>query len=188
MSLSERPRVSTGLSGLDDILGGGLDPDCLYLVEGRPGTGKTTLGLHFLLDGLKRGERGLYITLSESATELRLVAARHGWSLEKVDIFQLVPPEASVGPDQGADPFSSGGDRAERDDEINFRASAPDRTEPRRIRQPFEMRLLAQSSLRYRRQIRALKHFSPAANAPSCSSTISPRMPMTCSFTPSLTA
>ena len=98
MSPSEKPRVSTGLSGLDDILCGGLDPDCLYLVEGRPGTCKTTLGLHFLLDGIKRGEKGLYITLSESETELRLVAARHGWSLGNVDIFQLVPCQISTVP------------------------------------------------------------------------------------------
>src|SRR5690349_4171006 len=96
----DAPRVSTGIAGLDDILGGGLDPNCLYLAEGRPGTGKTTLGLQFLLDGISRREKGLYITLSESETELRLVAARHGWSLEAVAIFQLVPPEASMGPDQ----------------------------------------------------------------------------------------
>src|SRR3977135_429856 len=92
-------RISTGLSGLDDILGGGLDPNRLYLVEGTPGSGKTTLALQFLLEGVKRGERVLYITLSESESELRLVATRHGWSLEGRPIFQLVPPEASPGPD-----------------------------------------------------------------------------------------
>ena len=74
-------RISTGLSGLDDILGGGLDPNRLYLIEGTPGSGKTTLALQFLLEGIKRGERVLYITLSESESELRLVATRHGWSL-----------------------------------------------------------------------------------------------------------
>jgi circadian clock protein KaiC len=70
-------RISTGMSGLDDILGGGFDPDRLYLVEGTPGAGKTTLALQFLLEDLKRGENVLYITLSESESELRLVATRH---------------------------------------------------------------------------------------------------------------
>ena len=90
-------RISTGMSGLDDILGGGFDPDRMYLVEGTPGSGKTTLALQFLLDGVKRGEKVLYITLSESESELRLVATRHGWSLDGVPIFQLVPPEAVTG-------------------------------------------------------------------------------------------
>ena len=159
MSLSERPRVSTGLSGLDDILGGGLDPDCLYLVEGRPGTGKTTLGLHFLLDGIKRGEKGLYITLSESETELRLVAARHGWSLENVDIFQLVPPEASVGPDQELTLFHPVETELSETTKLIF--DQVREIEPSRVvfDSLSEMRLLAQSSLRYRRQILALKHF-----------------------------
>src|SRR4249920_140033 len=92
-------RISTGVSGLDDILGGGFDPDRLYLVEGTPGSGKTTLALQFLLEGVKRGEKVLYITLSESESELRLIATRHGWSLDDVPIFQLVPAEASHGPD-----------------------------------------------------------------------------------------
>src|SRR5688572_13724327 len=159
MSLSERPRVSTGLSGLDDILGGGLDPDCLYLVEGRPGTGKTTLGLHFLLDGIKRGEKGLYITLSESETELRLVATRHGWSLENVDIFQLAPPEASVGPDQELTLFHPVETELSETTKLIF--DQVREIEPSRVvfDSLSEMRLLAQSSLRYRRQILALKHF-----------------------------
>jgi len=72
----EADRVSTGITGLDDILGGGLDADRLYLIEGKPGTGKTTLALQFLLEGTRRGEKSLYVTLSESETELRLVAAR----------------------------------------------------------------------------------------------------------------
>jgi circadian clock protein KaiC len=74
-------RVSTGSAGLDDILGGGLDAERMYLYEGRPGTGKTTLALQFLLEGVRHGERVLYIALSETETELRLVAKRHGWSL-----------------------------------------------------------------------------------------------------------
>src|ERR1700679_2803603 len=74
-------RISTGNEGLDDILGGGLDSDRVYLYEGRPGTGKTTLALQFLLAGAGKGERTLYITLSESKRELEVVARRHGWSL-----------------------------------------------------------------------------------------------------------
>src|SRR5215813_2008957 len=84
-------RISTGSSFLDDILGGGLDPDRLYLYEGRPGTGKTTIALQFLLEGVRRGERVLYVTLSETQRELNLVAKRHGWSLAGVEIFELVP-------------------------------------------------------------------------------------------------
>jgi len=92
-------RISTGIAGLDDILCGGLDPDRLYLIEGTPGTGKTTLALQFLLEGSKKGETGLYVTLSESEKELRVVAARHGWSLDGLSIFELIPPEAGLDPD-----------------------------------------------------------------------------------------
>ena len=99
-SSAEPARVSTGNFGLDDILGGGLDPERVYLIEGRPGTGKTTLALQFLLEGVRRGERCLYVTLSESESELRSVVGRHGWTLDGIDIFELVPPEASLDPDQ----------------------------------------------------------------------------------------
>src|SRR5262245_6509574 len=97
---AQASRVSTGSIGLDDILGGGLDPNRVYLYEGRPGTGKTTIALQFLLDGAKRGERVLYVTLSETARELQLVAKRHGWSIEGIDIFELVPPEITLDPEQ----------------------------------------------------------------------------------------
>src|ERR1700679_596850 len=86
-------RISTGNEGLDDILGGGLDTDRVYLYEGRPGTGKTTLAMQFLLDGARKGERTLYVTLSESKIELDVVARRHGWSLDNIDVFELVSPE-----------------------------------------------------------------------------------------------
>lgn len=157
--MPQQPRLSTGLSGLDDILGGGLDPDCLYLVEGRPGTGKTTLGLQFLLEGVKKGEKCLYITLSESETELRLVAARHGWSLENVAIFQLVPPEASVSPDQELTLFHPVETELSETTKLIF--DQVRQIQPSRVvfDSLSEMRLLAQSSLRYRRQILALKHF-----------------------------
>lgn len=93
-------RISTGISGLDEVLCGGLDAERLYLLEGEPGTGKTTIALRFLLEGTARGEKGLYVTLSESERELRLVAKRHGWSLDEVSVFELVPSEASLDPDR----------------------------------------------------------------------------------------
>src|ERR1700760_3512881 len=84
------PRISTGSDGLDDILGGGFDRHRLYLYEGAPGTGKTTMALQFLLEGAKQGERTLYVTLSETANELRAVASSHGWSLKGIDIFEML--------------------------------------------------------------------------------------------------
>src|SRR3954447_3885636 len=94
----ELPRISTGNAGLDDILGGGIDPERMYLFEGQPGSGKTTLALQFLLEGVRCGEPCLYITLSESERELRLVAKRHGWTLEGVTIFELVSAETALDP------------------------------------------------------------------------------------------
>src|ERR1700710_10160 len=91
--IPEQERASTGIPGLDNILGGGLPANHLYLIEGTPGAGKTTLGLQFLRRGAERGEAGLYITLSETAAELKTVAASHGWSLEGVEIFELVTEE-----------------------------------------------------------------------------------------------
>jgi circadian clock protein KaiC len=95
---NESPRISTGSAGLDDILNGGFDANRVYLYEGRPGTGKTTIALQFLLEGARRGERVLYVALSETKRELSLVARRHGWSLNGVDIFELVPPETTLDP------------------------------------------------------------------------------------------
>jgi circadian clock protein KaiC len=97
---AEPETISTGSVGLDNILAGGFDADRLYLIEGRPGTGKTTLALQFLLEGVRLGEGCLYVTLSESKRELQGVAARHGWTLAGINIFGLIPAEASLDPEQ----------------------------------------------------------------------------------------
>src|SRR4051794_14459986 len=94
MANKRQPDASTGISGLDDILVGGLARDRVYLLEGSPGTGKTTAAMSFLLAGAKLGEAVLYITLSETETELRETAAAHGWGLAGVTIFELIPPES----------------------------------------------------------------------------------------------
>src|SRR5687768_14228062 len=99
-AFDDPPRRSTGCKGLDSILGGGLDANRMYLYEGRPGTGKTTLALQFLMDGARRGERVLYISLSETREELALVAKRHGWSLRGIDMFELVTPETALDPER----------------------------------------------------------------------------------------
>jgi len=161
----EADRVSTGITGLDDILGGGLDADRLYLIEGKPGTGKTTLALQFLLEGTRRGEKSLYVTLSESETELRLVAARHGWSLDELTIFELVPPEASLAPDRELTIFQPA--ELELGETTKLILDRVNTINPRRIvfDSLSEMRLLAQDPLRYRRQILALKHYFTGLNS-----------------------
>ncbi len=153
------PRVSTGSEGLDDILGGGFDAERLYLCEGRPGTGKTTLALQFLLEGASRGETTLYISLSETERELRLVAQRHGWSLDRINVFELVPPEASLDPNRELTIFHPAEVELGETTELVFERVIA--LNPARIvfDSLSELRLLAQNSLRYRRQILALKHF-----------------------------
>ncbi|MGO4123728.1 ATPase domain-containing protein [Inquilinus sp. YAF38] len=155
----EAARVSTGSAGLDDILCGGLDPDRLYLYEGRPGTGKTTIALQFLLEGVRNGERVLFVTLSETERELTLVAQRHGWSLKGIDIFELVPPETTLDPAQQVTVFHPA--EMELSETINLIFERVQQIDPTRvvIDSLSELRLLAQNPLRYRRQVLALKHF-----------------------------
>src|ERR1700746_2705412 len=99
-AMTDQNRLTTGVDGLDDILQDGLPSGHLYLIEGDPGTGKTTLALQFLLSGADQGEPVLYVTLSESAKELAAVAASHGWSLDKVTIFELLPDEETLRPER----------------------------------------------------------------------------------------
>ena len=155
----EPQRISTGSKGLDDILGGGIDSNRMYLYEGRPGTGKTTIALQFLLEGVRHGERALYITLSETKRELQLVAKRHDWSLAGIEIFELVPPEITLDPDRELTVLHPAEvDLSETTKLIFDRVSSlnPSRVV---IDSLSELRLLAQSPLRYRRQVLALKHF-----------------------------
>jgi circadian clock protein KaiC len=152
------PRASMGIPGLDNILGGGLTRDRVYLIEGNPGTGKTTLSLQFLLEGVRRGEPGLYITLSETAEELRDVAATHNWSLDDLSLYELVN-ELGMDPDgEQSVLHPSEVELGETTREIMQRV---EELKPRRVifDSLSELRLLAQSPLRYRRQILALKHF-----------------------------
>lgn len=153
------PRISTGSDGLDDILGGGFDPNRVYLYEGRPGTGKTTIALQFLLEGLRNGERVLYITLSETERELRLVAKRHRWSLAGIDVFELVPPETTLDPGREVTVFHPA--EMELSETTNLVFKKVEEINPTRVvfDSLSELRLLAQSPLRYRRQVLTLKHF-----------------------------
>jgi circadian clock protein KaiC len=157
--VSEPPRISTGSTGLDDILKGGLDANRMYLYEGRPGTGKTTLALQFLLEGVRVGEKVLYISLSENERELRLVSKRHGWSLDGVEIFELIPPENTLDPDRELTVLHPAEVELSETTKLIFDKIAA--LSPTRIviDSLSELRLLAQSSLQYRRQILALKNF-----------------------------
>jgi len=153
-------KAATGVDGLDDILGGGLRRARVYLIEGSPGTGKTTIATQFLMAGAAAGERGLYITMSETADELRESAASHGWSFDEPNaIFELAPPESLLDEDQQQSLlYSSDLELGETTKRI---FEAIEMHDPTRIvvDSLSEIRLLAQSSLRYRRQVLALKHY-----------------------------
>ena len=156
-------RISTGISGLDAILGGGLTPQRVYLLEGNPGAGKATFSIQFLLAGVKNNQRGLYITLSETGSELRAVAASHGWSLDAIDLFELVN---EAGLDVDAEQSILYPSEVELGETTKGVMRRVDAIAPALVvfDSLSEMRLLAQNSLRYRRQILALKHFFSSRN------------------------
>ncbi|HEY8049865.1 MAG TPA: ATPase domain-containing protein [Ramlibacter sp.] len=162
-AIPAQKRASTGIAGLDHVLGGGFPTDHLYLVEGTPGSGKTTLGLQFLLRGTELGEKGLYITLSETKGELLTVAQSHGWSLGGIEIFQLVT-EDGLSPD--AEQSILHPSEVELGETTRGIMAAADRVKPARVvfDSLSEMRLLAQNPLRYRRQVLALKSFFATRN------------------------
>jgi circadian clock protein KaiC len=149
---------ATGIAGLDDILNGGLTADRLYIVEGTPGTGKTTLGLGFLLAGAGAGKRGLYVTLAETEIELRAVAATHGWSLDGIEVAEVVVSDGLTGEQEQTLLHPSEVELGEtvRTIMAKIKAVQPERVV---VDSLSELRLLAQNPVRYRRQILALKHF-----------------------------
>ena len=151
--------ASTGITGLDHILRGGLPRDRVYLVEGDPGTGKTTAALQFLREGVREGESCIYVTLSENADELNAVAASHGWTLEGIDIFELTPSDVRLGEDEQYTIFDPS--EVELSDTIRAVIERVNTLNPSRvvIDSLAEFRLLAREPIRYRRQILALKQF-----------------------------
>src|SRR5687767_7734138 len=156
---NSRERLSTGIIGLDYILRGGLPKNRLHLIEGSPGTGKTTLGLQFLLEGERRGEKGLYITLSESTDELRAVAASHGWSLEGLHIQDLTDSGEGLSDNSRYTVFHPS--EVELDETTRAILDEVERVDPVRVvfDSLSEMRMLASEPLRFRRQILALKQY-----------------------------
>lgn len=159
MSSRSASDAQTGIRGLDDVLAGGFERSRLFLLEGSPGTGKTTIATQFLLTGREAGERCLYITLSETEDELRSSARAHGWDLSHIDLFELVPPESLLNQgEQQSLLYSSDLELGETITRIMsvFETVRPDRVV---LDSLSEIRLLAQGSLRYRRQILSLKHY-----------------------------
>ncbi len=159
MGPTQPPNLSSGIAGLDEVLSGGFSAGSAYLVEGTPGAGKTTLALQFLMAGAACGEKTLYITLSETELELRRSAASHGWDLAGIDIFELTPPESLLDEQQQQSLlYSSDLELGETTKRI---FEAYERIKPIRVvlDSLSEIRLLAQGSLRYRRQVLALKHY-----------------------------
>ena len=159
MAQDNLERLSTGVPGLDNILRGGLAKGFLYLIEGNPGAGKTTLALQFLLEGAKQGESGLYISLAESDAELRHVAASHGFDLTNVTLHKISPPELAVNGSENYTVFQPS--EVELSDVLETILVRVREVNPSRvvIDSMSELRMLARDSLRYRRQILLLKQF-----------------------------
>src|SRR5262245_3594090 len=151
--------ISTGVEGLNDILHGGLIPGRSYLVEGSPGSGKTTLAMQFLLAGIQRGEPCMFVTLSENEEELRATAVSHGWTLEGLTFVELIPSEESLNPDAHYRMYHPS--EVELGETIKTVFAEADRVRPRRvvIDSVSELGLRAGNALPSRRQILALKNY-----------------------------
>jgi circadian clock protein KaiC len=149
----------TGIEGFDDVLNGGLPRNRIYLVLGEPGVGKTTLALQFLLEGEKLGERGLYITLSETKVELQEVAVSHGWDISKINLFELSALEAQIKGESDTTFFSPSEVQLNRTTKALL--DEVDRIKPLRVvfDSLSELRLMSETALRYRRQILYLKQY-----------------------------
>ena len=152
-------RCATGIYGLDDVLLGGFPAHHVYLVEGDPGAGKTTLGLQFLATGVRNGEKALYVTLAESRPELQAVADSHGMSLEGIEIFEVQPPELATAPEQQYTVFHPA--EVELADVVQSILHKIEEYSPGRvvIDSMSEIRMMAREMVRYRRQMMALKQF-----------------------------
>ena len=160
-SMDSTARVSTGIEGLDHLLGGGLPAARFHLVQGDPGSGKTTLGLQFLLEGMRRGENVLYVTLSETGEELRSVAHSHGWDVSALPVFELAAGVEYLNVSEQNSLFEPS--EVELAEVTRALLAEVARVKPVRVvfDSLSELRLLAQSALRYRRQLLALKqHFA----------------------------
>lgn len=151
--------IPTGSKALDRILAGGYAAGRVHLLEGRPGAGKTTLALQFLMAAQERGETALYVTLSEGRDEILQSANTHGWSLEGIDIYELVPPELSLDPSQQQSVVYSSD--LELGETVQLVMDEVERIKPTCVvfDSLSDIRLLAGNPLRYRRQVLALKHF-----------------------------
>lgn len=160
----EPRRLQSGITGLDDILHGGFPSGHLYLIEGDPGTGKTTLALQFLLEGIRQGEKVLYVTLSESRQELEQVAKSHGWPTESLLIFEMIPPEDDLRPEAQYTVFHPS--EVELADTIASILAKVNESKPQRLvfDSLAELRMLARDPLKYRRQILALKRHLSGGN------------------------
>ena len=154
---NSRTLLNTGVPGFDEILHGGLPGGHLYLIEGNPGTGKTTLGLQFLLAGIRKGERVLYVTLSESESELREAIHSHGWSAESLVVCEMASPEEDLKPEAQYTVFHPS--EVELADTLAAIFKEVDALQPQRLvfDSLSELRMLARDPLKYRRQILALK-------------------------------